>query len=47
MIIITATYKVQKIKRIAYREFQAFTIINVLASEGAVDIGMREEVEHE
>ena len=44
MIIITATYKGQKIKRIAYSEFQAFMIINTFAREGAINIGMREEM---
>ena len=44
MIIITATYKGQKIKRIAYSELQAFMIINTLAREGAINIGMREEM---
>ncbi len=44
MIIITATYKGQKIKRIAYSELKAFMIINTLAREGAINIGMREEM---
>lgn len=43
MLIITATYKGERITRTAYSNFQAFTIINVLAREGATDIGMREE----
>lgn len=43
MIIITATYNGRRITRIAYSDFQAFTIINMLAREGAVDIGMRKE----
>lgn len=42
MIIITATYKGERITRIAYGDFQAFTVINLLAREGAADIGMRE-----
>lgn len=43
MYIITATYRGQKITRTAFGDFQAFTIINQLAREGCVDIGMREE----
>lgn len=43
MYIITATYLGRKLKRVAYSDFQAFTIINVLSREGATDIGMREE----
>lgn len=43
MIIITATYNGKKITRTAYSDFQAFTIINMLARQGAVDIGMRKE----
>lgn len=43
MIIITATYNGRKITRTACSNFQAFTIINLLAREGAVDIGMRRE----
>ena len=43
MIIITAIYNDRKITRIAYSDFQAFTIINMLARQGAVDIGMRKE----
>lgn len=43
MIIITATYQGKRIKRTAFSDFQAFTIINMLAREGATDIGMREE----
>lgn len=41
--IITATYKGRRIKRIAYSDLQAWTIVNILRREGAVDIGMREE----
>lgn len=41
--IITATYQGRKIERIAFSDFQAFTIINVLARDGATDIGMRKE----
>lgn len=43
MIIITAIYNGRKITRTAYSDFQAFTIINLLAREGAVNIGMRKE----
>ena len=43
MFIITATYKGKKITRKAYSDLQAFLIINVLARDGAVDIGMRKE----
>ena len=43
MYIITATYRGRKITRTAFGDFQAFTIINQLAREGCVDIGMREE----
>lgn len=43
MFIITALYKGIRIKRKAFGEFQAFTIINLLAREGCTDIGMREE----
>lgn len=43
MIIITATYNGRRITRTAYSDFQAFTIINMLTREGAVDIGMRKE----
>ena len=45
MIIITATYQGKRIKRTAFSDFQAFTIINMLAREGSTDIGMREEVQ--
>ena len=45
MIIITATYQGKRIKRTAFSDFQAFTIINMLAREGATDIGMREEAQ--
>lgn len=43
MYIITAIYRGGKITRTAFGDFQAFTIINQLAREGCVDIGMREE----
>lgn len=43
MYIITATYRGRKITRTAFGDFQAFTIINQLAREGCVDIGMRKE----
>lgn len=43
MYIITATYRGRKIARTAFGDFQAFTIINQLAREGCIDIGMREE----
>ena len=43
MYIITATYKGRRITRIAFGDFQAFTIINQLTRDGCVDIGMREE----
>lgn len=43
MYIITATYRDRKIIRKAFGDSQAFTIINQLAREGCVDIGMREE----
>lgn len=43
MLIITATYKGNRITRTACSDFRAFTIINVLDREGATDIGMREE----
>lgn len=45
MIIITAIYQGKMIKRTAFSDFQAFTIINMLAREGATDIGMREEMQ--
>lgn len=45
MYVITAIYNGKRITRNAYSDFQAFTIINVLAKEGAVNIGMREEPE--
>lgn len=45
MYIITATYRGRKITRTAFGDFQAFTIINQLAREGCVDIGMRKEDE--
>lgn len=41
--IIYGYYKGQKIKRIAYSDFQAFTIINQLNREGVRDISIREE----
>lgn len=41
--IITAVHNGRKVERKAYSDFQAFTIINVLAREGCIDIGMREE----
>lgn len=43
MYIITASYRGRKITRAAFGDLQAFTIINQLAREGCVDIGMREE----
>ncbi len=43
MYIITAVYKGKRITRKAYSDFQAFTIINLLAREGCTDIGKREE----
>ena len=43
MYIITAMHNGRKITRTAFGDFQAFTIINQLAREGCVDIGMREE----
>lgn len=43
MYIITATYRGRKITRTAYGDFQAFMIINQLARDGCVNIGMREE----
>lgn len=46
MIIITATYKGERITRIAHSDFQAFTVINLLAREGATGIGMRKEEQH-
>ena len=45
MYIITAMYNGRKITRTAFGDFQAFTIINQLAREGCVDIGMRKEDE--
>ncbi len=42
MYIITATYKGRRITRTAFGDFQAFTIINQLARDGCVDIGIRE-----
>lgn len=45
MYIITATYRGRKITRTAFGDFQAFTIINQLARDGCVDIGMRKEDE--
>lgn len=43
MYIITANYQGKKITRNAYSDFQAFTIINALARDGATDIGMRKD----
>lgn len=45
MYIITAMHNGRKITRMAFGDFQAFTIINQLAREGCVDIGMRKEDE--
>ena len=45
MYIITAMYKDRKITRTAFGDFQAFTIVNQLARDGCVDIGMRKEDE--
>ena len=45
MYIITATYRGRKITRTAFGDFQAFTIVNQLARDGCVDIGMRKEDE--
>lgn len=45
--IITADYKSRKIKRTAFSDLQAFTIINTLARDGCSDIGMREEQDKE
>lgn len=42
MKIITATYKGRAITRKAFSDYQAFIIINMLAREGATEIGMRE-----
>lgn len=43
MIIITATYKGNRITRKAFSDFQAFTIISTLAREGCADIGIKRE----
>lgn len=43
MYIITADYKGRRVTRIAYSDFQAWTIVNVLSRDGCTDIGMREE----
>lgn len=40
--LITAINNGRKVERIAFGDFQAFTIINLLAREGCTDIGMRE-----
>ncbi|HJC43386.1 MAG TPA: hypothetical protein H9756_06860 [Candidatus Mediterraneibacter gallistercoris] len=45
MYIITAMYNGRKITRTAFGDFPAFTIINQMAREGCVDIGMRKEDE--
>ena len=45
MYIITAMHNGRKITRTAFGDFQAFTIINQLAREGCIDIGMRKEDE--
>lgn len=41
--LITATYNGRKVERTAFGDFQAFTIINLLAREGCTDIGMCED----
>jgi hypothetical protein len=43
MYVITGEYQNKRIKRIAYSEFQAFTIINQLNREGVKSIGMHEQ----
>ena len=45
MYIITAVYRGKRITRTAFSDFQAYTIVNQLARDGCVDIGMREESE--
>ena len=41
--LITAMYNGRRVERIAFGDFQAFTIINLLVHEGCTDIGMRED----
>lgn len=43
MIIITATYKGNRLTRKAFSDFQAYTIISTLAREGCVDIRMKRD----
>lgn len=43
MYIITGNYQGTRIKRIAYSDVQAFTIINLLSHEGVTNIGMQEQ----
>lgn len=43
MYVITAMYNGRKITRSAFGDFQAFTIINQLARDGCIDIGLRKE----
>lgn len=38
--IITGDYQGNRIKRIAYSDLQAFTIINLLSRKGVTNIGM-------
>lgn len=40
--LITGIYQGNRIERIAFGDFQAFTIINQLARDGVEDIGMCE-----
>lgn len=42
--LITAMNNGRSVERIAFGDFQAFTIINLLSREGCTDIGMRELV---
>lgn len=41
--VITANYNGERIKRVAYSDFQAWVVVNTLAREGATDIKMKEE----
>lgn len=43
MYVITADYRGMQIRRAAFSDFQAWTIINALAADGCTNIGMREE----
>lgn len=47
MYIITAVYKGRRIRRVAFSDFQAFTIIGRLATEGCTDFTMEKREESE